>query len=209
MSVVGLYYTYWIPANELQALANNVSTAEELETIANGPGKRSDIAAATIPIISVPTSLSAGEYTDFAGGTEERSHRKYMFGPPLRGPQLVALDPELAKTTPDSIWLSTGVRAVDHCVETLCSIQNPDAAVDEIALTALSHLVPGLLLCKKDRTDGDAYLKCQLGSAEAMEACSKGSYVLGASHGIGHQVTPIPSHHHLSLNTDESYSSAH
>ena len=121
-----------------------------------------------------------------------------MFGPPLRGPQLVALDPELAKTTPDSIWLSTGVRAVDHCVETLCSIQNPDAAVDEIALTALSHLVPGLLLCKKDRTDGDAYLKCQLGSAEAMEACSKGSYVLGASHGIGHQVTPIPSHHHIS-----------
>ena len=132
-----------------------------------------------------------------------------MFGPPLRGPQLVALDPELAKTTPDSIWLSTGVRAVDHCVETLCSIQNPDATVDEIALTALNHLVPGLLLCKKDRTDGDAYLKCQLGSAETMEACSKGSYVLGASHGIGHQVTPIPSHHHLSLNTDESNSSAH
>jgi hypothetical protein len=136
----------------------------------------------------VPTSLSAGEYSNFAGGTEDRSHRKYSFQAPVRGPQLVILDPELAETTPDSIWLSTGVRAVDHCVETLCAIVGTTPASDELAQNALSRLVPGLLRCKKNRKDRDAHLQCQLGSVDAMAACTSGSVELGASHGIGHQV---------------------
>jgi alcohol dehydrogenase class IV len=136
----------------------------------------------------VPTSLSAGEYSDFAGGTEDNSRRKYSFQAPLRGPQLIVLDPELVETTPDSIWLSTGIRAVDHCVETLCAVMGVTPASDELAEHALGLLVPGLLRCKKDRGDREAHLQCQLGSVDAMAACTGGSVELGASHGIGHQV---------------------
>ena len=175
-------------ANISQALANNIHTAEELETLAEGPNKRSQINAPTIPIISVPTSLSAGEYSNFAGGTDDRSRRKYSFQAPLRGPQLIILDPELAQSTPDSIWLSTGVRAVDHCVETLCAVVGVTPASDKLAQHALGLLVPGLLQCKKSRADSDAHLQCQLGSVDAMAACTSGSVELGASHGIGHQV---------------------
>ncbi|KAJ5748217.1 uncharacterized protein N7511_009913 [Penicillium nucicola] len=173
------------------ALANDIRTPEELETLAQGPNKRENIQNPTVPIISVPTSLSAGEYSNFAGGTEDHSKRKYSFQSPTRGPELVILDPELAQSTPDSIWLSTGVRAVDHCIETLCAVVGTTNSSDELAQRALSLLVPGLLRCKKDHADREAYLQCQLGSVEAMAACTSGSIELGASHGIGHQLGPL------------------
>lgn len=172
----------------VQALANGVKTTSDLSTLAEGPNKRTQINPPTVPIISVPTSLSAGEYSNFAGGTDDATHRKHSFQKPLLGPQLVILDPELAETTPDSIWLSTGVRAVDHCVETLCAIVGTTPATDELAEQALGMLVPGLLRCKRDHGDRDARLQCQLGSVDAMAACTNGSVELGASHGIGHQV---------------------
>ncbi|KAJ5764079.1 hypothetical protein N7533_002760 [Penicillium manginii] len=173
------------------ALANDVRKPDELETLAEGPDKRENIQKPTVPIISVPTSLSAGEYSNFAGGTEDVSRRKYSFQPPTRGPQLIILDPELAAKTPDSIWISTGVRAVDHCVETLCAIVGTTSASDELAERALGMLVPGLLRCHKDRADRNAHLQCQLGSVDAMAACTSGSVELGASHGIGHQLGPL------------------
>ena len=111
-----------------------------------------------------------------------------MFETPLRGPELVILDPVLAQTTPSSVWLSTGVRAVDHAVETLCATTRMTSTSDNLAEHALGLLVPGLLRCKQDRTDRDAHLQCQLGSVDAMAACTSGSVDLGATHGIGHQV---------------------
>ncbi|KAJ5551341.1 hypothetical protein N7535_000709 [Penicillium sp. DV-2018c] len=173
------------------ALANDVSTPEELETLAAGPKQRKDIRKPTLPIISVPTSLSAGEYSNFAGGTEDKSKRKHSFQAPILGPQLVILDPELVKTTPDSIWLSTGVRAIDHCVETLCATARTTEKSDALAQRGLKQLVSGLLRCKKNRSDKDANLKCQLGSVDAMAAWTGDAIELGASHGIGHQLGPL------------------
>lgn len=97
------------------------------------------------------------------------------------------MDPELAQTTPDWVWLSTGVRAVDHCVEALCAISGTTPSSDQLAKHALGLLVPGLLKCKKNHDDREAYLQCQLGSVDAM-ASATGGIKLGASHGIGHQV---------------------
>ncbi|KAJ5894971.1 hypothetical protein N7495_006662 [Penicillium taxi] len=173
------------------ALANDVRTADDLKSLAQGPNRRSEILGPSVQIISIPTSLSAGEYSDFAGGTDDRSRRKYSFQAPCRGPQLVILDPDLVTKTPDSIWLSTGMRAVDHCVETLCAVVGVSPASDKLAERALLLLVPGLLQCKKTQKDHDAYLLCQLGSVDAMAACTSGSVELGASHGIGHQLGPL------------------
>lgn len=108
---------------------------------------------------------------------------------------MVILDPELAESTPDSIWLSTGVRAVDHCVETLCAVVGTTSESDELAQKALGQLIPGLLRCKKNRADREAHLQCHLGAVDAMAACTSGSVELGASHGIGHQVRlPVFTH---------------
>lgn len=80
------------------------------------------------------------------------------------------------------------MRAIDHCVESLCAIKGTTEASNTLAIHALSLLVSGLLRCKKSREDRDAHLQCQLGSIDAMAACTSGSIELGASHGIGHQV---------------------
>lgn len=154
----------------------------------SSPVPRTEFKAPTVPIISIPTSLSAGEYSNGAGGTDDETQRKHAFSAPIKGPSLVILDADLTVTTPDSIWLSTGIRAVDHCVETMCSLVGNSPAADKTAEAGLKKLVPGLLKTKHDRTDLEARHSCQMGAIDAMSALGSSGVQLGASHGIGHQV---------------------
>lgn len=175
-----------------QAIANHASSLEDLDRLRSGgdwAAQRPDLHAPTIPIISIPTSLSGGEYQDLAGGTHDRTHQKHGFAHPTHGPRLVILDAPLTATTPDGIWLSTGIRAVDHCVEALCSPRS-DPAGDAAAERGLRALVPTLLRCKRDRGDLGARRRCQVGVVGAMEAVKNG-VPMGASHGIGHQLGPL------------------
>ncbi|CEN61044.1 hypothetical protein ASPCAL07712 [Aspergillus calidoustus] len=177
------------------ALANNARTFEDLHTLVErqeeGSGGESK-SSSCMPIISVPTTLSAAEYSSIAGATNDLTHYKHVFQSP--SPSLVILDPQLAaSTTPASIWLSTGIRAVDHCVETFCAVQGTTAASNSLALAGIANLIPGLLRCARDPDgiDLDARLSCQLGSVKAMAACSTKGIEMGGSHGIGHQLGPL------------------
>jgi len=172
-------------------LANDVTTAEGLEEMFSGNANmRKDLKPPSIRVISIPTSLSGGEYQSIAGVTRsDGSNQKCLFEPPTRNPSLVILDPELTTTTPERIWLSSGIRAVDHCVETLCSLASNEAG-DKEAEKGLAKLVPGLLKTKHDPKDLDARFECQLGVIEAMSAVGSG-VPLGASHAIGHQLGPL------------------
>ncbi|KAK7734378.1 hypothetical protein SLS57_000072 [Botryosphaeria dothidea] len=177
------------------ATANDAFDFPALQRLTNNRDasvQRSDLTPPRIPIISIPTSLSGGEYSDHAGGTNDQTRHKHSFGPnPPLGPRLIILSPQLATTTPPRFWLSTGIRAVDHCVETICSPYSSSTS-DAAAAEGLRKLVPGLLRSAKDsdNTDLDARFKCQLGVRDAMQAC-KGGAPLGASHGIGHQLGPL------------------
>ncbi|KAI9701537.1 MAG: hypothetical protein M1836_001593 [Candelina mexicana] len=170
------------------ALANDVFTFEDLGTLASSSPGRSSINPPAIPIISIPTSLSGGEYTNHAGGTHDKTHQKHMFGDPIKGPRLVILDAALSTTTPSSVWLSTGIRAVDHCVECICSLKSTPET-DETAAKGLKKLIPGLLRCNYDGQDVDARHECQLGVIDASRAM--GLVPMGGSHGIGHQLGPL------------------
>ncbi|KAL4872329.1 hypothetical protein BDV12DRAFT_210842 [Aspergillus spectabilis] len=178
------------------ALANNSRTFDDLSTLCVGPNEeppnRLSIISRSIPIISIPTTLSAAEYSNIAGATNDSTHCKHIFQ--AAGPRLIILDPKLAaSTTPKSIWLSTGIRAVDHCVETFCAVKGTTESTNSLALKALSNLVPGLIRCFRDPggDDLDARLSCQLGSVDAMAACTSEGVEMGASHGIGHQLGPL------------------
>lgn len=105
------------------------------------------------------------------------------------GSRLVILDPELCMTTPEYHWLNTGVRAVDHCVEALCSLEATEMS-DKKAEEGLRLLVPSLLKCKKDLDDTDARHKCQMGVAFGMDNVRAG-IPMGGSHAIGHQLGPL------------------
>lgn len=174
------------------ALANKAFTEKEVLTLWGGkshnPRRRENINLPTIPLLCIPTSLSGAEYQAIAGATESESHAKRTWEPRI-DPDIVIQDPELCLTTPEWVWLSTGVRSIDHCVETLCSLQSNERG-DEMARKGLKKLVPGLILSKRGENAISARHMCQLGVVEAMAAVSSG-VPLGASHAIGHQLGPL------------------
>lgn len=175
------------------ALANSAYTEGEMNTLwgtpTSNPALRKHIVPPTIQLVHVPTSLSGGEYQAIAGGTESSGHAKRVFRCEGADPDLVIQDPELCLTVPDWVWLSTGVRAIDHCVETLCSLLSTEEG-DEAAARGLPKLVAGLLDSKAHPTSLDARHLCQQGVVEAMCAVASG-VPLGASHAIGHQLGPL------------------
>ena len=69
--------------------------------------------------------------------------------------------------TPEWLWLSTGIRAVDHCVEGICSREAHPYA-DAQALKGLSMLAQALPRVKADAGDLDARMDCQIGTWLSM-----------------------------------------
>jgi maleylacetate reductase len=69
--------------------------------------------------VAVPTTLSGAEWAHRVGVTDEASGRKSGFADPKAVPPVVILDPEATLFTPEKLWLSTGIRALDHAVEGL------------------------------------------------------------------------------------------
>jgi len=134
--------------------------------------------------ISVPTTLSGGEFSGIAGVTDERHNVKELFRHPLIVPRAVILDPAITVHTPAWLWLSTGIRAVDHCVEGICS-GAANAFSDAQALHGLALLSRSLPRVKNDPKDLQARLDCQMATWLSMGPLASG-VPMGASHGIGY-----------------------
>lgn len=175
----------WMLAN------NDVDSEAGLESMLRVSSMfRKDLKPPKVRQVAIPTSLSGGEYQSISGMTKsDGSNRKCLFEPPQMNPSLVILDPDLTTTTPEKIWLSTGIRAVDHCVETLCSLLSNEKG-DREAEKGLQKLLPGLLKCKRDPKDLNARFECMMGVIEAMSAVGSG-VPMGGSHAIGHQLGPL------------------
>lgn len=171
-------------------LANDIRTADAMDALR--PVKQSDgtfgpaatVKAPTVRQISVPTTISGGEFSALSGVTDERTKNKELLRHPRIMPAAVVLDPAVTVHTPEWLWLSTGVRAVDHCVEGLCSGE-AHAYGDAQALKGLSLLASGLPRVKADPKDMAARLDCQMGTWLSMGPLTAG-VPMGASHGIGY-----------------------
>jgi alcohol dehydrogenase class IV len=164
-----------------------VDVLDDLEKL-TAEAKSKDLNPPSIPVTNIPTSLSGGEYSPFAGATDMRTHHKRSFAHPDMGADLIILDPGLSISTPEWVWLSTGIRAVDHCVEGLCST-NPNVSdeSDKGFTQGLKLLVPNLLITRRDWNAEEPRLKEMMGVVEAMKALGHG-IPMGGSHGIGHQL---------------------
>ncbi|WP_349627664.1 iron-containing alcohol dehydrogenase [Rhodopseudomonas sp. BR0G17] len=161
-------------------LANDISSAAEIDRVRNINAP----VAPKVRQISVPTTISGGEFSAIAGVTNEATRVKEKLAHPLTMPRAAILDPAITLHTPEWLFLSTGIRAVDHCVEAICS-REAHPYGDAQALRGLSMLAAGLPRVKADPTDLDARLDCQIGTWLSMGALSSG-VPMGASHGIGY-----------------------
>jgi maleylacetate reductase len=170
-------------------LGNDVTAPEQLDAFRgvirpDGKTERPPVQAPWVRSINVPTTLSAGEFTATAGCTDTVRNRKESYAHPLMMARAVILDPAVSVHTPEWLFLSTGLRAVDHAVEGICSI-NATPFSDGTSLQALRLLATGLPAVKADPADLDARLNCQLGAWMSIMGSQNGVAV-GASHGIGH-----------------------
>jgi alcohol dehydrogenase len=136
-------------------------------------------------MFAVPTTLSAGEFTFFVGVTDRERKVKDLYLDKRITAKSVFLDPEFTLATPERLWLGTGMRAIDHCIEAMCSSTH-QPFTDALAYRALNMLVRYLRETKADPEDLAARGQCMV--AAWMSVCGLASVALGLSHGIGHQL---------------------
>src|ERR1700722_15922579 len=165
-------------------LANDIRTVDDIDRVRANRGVVPPMAAPSVRQISIPTTIAGGEFSSLAGVTDQRTKVKEMLRHDLVIPRAVILDPAVTLHTPEWLWLSTGIRAVDHCVEGLCSREAHPFA-DAQALKGLSMLTQALPRVKADPNDLDARMNCQIGTWLSMGPLSMG-IPMGASHGIGY-----------------------
>ncbi len=169
------------------ALKHQVRTIDDLDRLRlrrDASGRPAPIEGPDTPVVCVPTTLSAGEFNPTSGATDEALGQKQPFGTRSMTPACVILDPAITVHTPEWLWLSTGVRAIDHAVETLASLLSNDFA-DGMADNGLRLLAEGLARVKARPDDLEARLKCQVGAWQSILPLI-GGVPMGASHAIGH-----------------------
>ena len=136
-----------------------------------------------IPHIAVPTTLSGAEFTQDAGityGTRKKVHH---------GPHLMAtvalLDPEAALVTPPSLLLPSGMNALHHCIEGVCSIK-ANGISDALFLRAIRLLSSSLPEIRRAPENIDLRGQAQVGAV--LAALAIGEVPMGLGHAFAHAI---------------------
>jgi maleylacetate reductase len=165
-------------------LANGIDEIDGIDRIRVHKGRAPEMTAPTVRQVSVPTTIAGGEFSSIAGVTDRSTHVKQMLQHPLTVPRATILDPAITVHTPEWLFLSTGIRAIDHCVEAICSRETHPYA-DAQSVKGLAMLADSLPRVKADPRDLDARMDAQIGTWLSMGALAAG-VPMGASHGIGY-----------------------
>jgi len=137
--------------------------------------------------IAIPTTLSAAEYTVGAGFTNDEGQKVRVSSPKLV-PSGVILDAELTVSTPERLWLSTGMRAMDHAVESLYRPGVP-LPLKNLCYAAIADLFRYLPLSKATPHDLQARQKLQVAAWMSLWPLQPEKYsALGLSHALGHKL---------------------
>jgi alcohol dehydrogenase class IV len=138
--------------------------------------------------IAVPTTLSAGAFTPGGGVTDEETRVKRAVIDARLQPCVVIHDPELCVETPDELWISTGIRVLDHAIEAIYS-KRAHPLSSALAVRAIRMIVEHLPQSLGSTTSHIEHRGECLDAAwlSLFGAFSTG---LGLSHAVGHQIGP-------------------
>jgi maleylacetate reductase len=156
-----------------------------------------DGAAPQPRLVAVPTTLSAAEFAPHAGYTDLSEGRKYRALDPWMVPRAVLLDPAATLETPAALFLSSGIRALDHAAERWCALEPApfSDAVSRQAMLMLAESLPCVAQAAGDLRaralcQQAAWLSVQGGWAGVPVGASHGlGYILGAARGVPHGIT--------------------
>lgn len=139
--------------------------------------------------IAVPTTLSAGEYTHAGGVTDEGTLVKSGVSDPRLQARTILNDPELTLETPVWLWVATGMRSLDHAIESIYAIRH-HLLSDTLASKAISLLLEHLpASIQGDRSDQIAHRGyCQMAAWFSIFGAMNTRF--SVSHLLGHQIGP-------------------
>jgi maleylacetate reductase len=194
------------PMSQIDAGVEDASTARADGIVSFGGGSAVDAAkiisirladggGRALPHLAIPTTLSVAELAAGAGFTNEAGDKAGMRDPRLLV-ETVIYDAELTLATPMDLWLSTGIRALDHAVEGfLADGEHPFN--DVMALEGIRRLFESLPRAKAAphdvgvRTENQlaAWFSFTLPGASASGLSHTMGKQIGARYGIPHGVT--------------------
>jgi alcohol dehydrogenase class IV len=135
--------------------------------------------------VAVSTTLSGAEWAHRVGVTDEAAGKKAGFRDERAVPPVVVLDPEVTVYTPEGLWLSTGIRALDHAVEgVLYGGEHP--ITDATGLEGARRLVE--YLPRSKRYPEDLEVRAQLQIAAWLAYFGPANTPMGLSHELGRRI---------------------
>ncbi|HZZ85143.1 MAG TPA: iron-containing alcohol dehydrogenase [Anaeromyxobacteraceae bacterium] len=184
------------PIDAAKAVAFSLASGLDLGAPDAPARARGAALSGALPHVAIPTTLSVAELNAGAGFSAVGTREKVGVSAPQLLPVAVLYDAELAVRTPLPLWLSTGLRAVDHAAETLLS-EGEHPLPDAAALEGLRRLAAALPAARERpgdeaaRTEGQlgAWLTYLLPGPAARGLSHLLGKRLGSRHGIAHGVT--------------------
>ena len=167
-------------------LACGISSSEEFSNQLlriNNPAAKSELTTSSIRQVVVPTTLSAGEFSNLGGSlNRETKSKEGVWGTNFCA-QTIIFDPAVTVHTPEWLWLSTGLRAVDHCVEGYCSKETYPYVEGQVlhALRLFSHS-----LRRTKRVPDDLEARSLSQQAEWLTSSCILRVTFGASHALSY-----------------------
>jgi alcohol dehydrogenase class IV len=150
------------------------------------------------PVIAIPTTAGTGAEVGRAALLTLDDGRKLGIISPHLIPKRAICDPELTLGLPPMLTAATGLDALSHCIETLCSPRiNPPA--EAIALDGAGRIWRNLEIAASTSNDLNARSEMMMGALMGGLSFQKG---LGAVHSLSHALGGLRdvSLHHGTLN---------
>lgn len=146
------------------------------------------------PIVAVPTTAGTGsEVGRAAVVTDETTHTKRILAHTRIMPQIVIADPELTLGLPPHITAATGMDALAHSLEALCTNAEYHPMADGIALEGLRLVKDWLPEAVKNGANIEARANMMAAASMGATAFQKG---LGAIHALSHPLGALFDIHH-------------
>ena len=187
------------PIKELDEATELVLQDESIDTIISvGGGSPIDSAKAIsyrlnerkkgkfLHHIAIPTTLSAAECTLGAGYTDASGTKTGVAHPEL-APHAILYDSKFALETPQWLWMSTAMRAMDHAMELMYHPTSTEMPSRWQAMFAAGELFKNLPKYKEDPKDEEVITRLQLAAFASLGFLAlnvKGG--LGLSHALGY-----------------------
>jgi alcohol dehydrogenase class IV len=149
--------------------------------------------------ISIPTTLSAAECSFLAGYTGEDGVKTGVRDPKI-AVSIIIYDAKFGLETPEKLWLSTGIRALDHAVELMYNAAATESPSKPLSLASIQTFFEYLPKYKADPKNEDVITKLMLAAFTSLYPMGLNvvggigpshslGYALGSPFGIPHGIT--------------------